>query len=89
MATQKKPAKKTPLRILCLGDSLTAGYPDNHPYEHKLKDVLEAADPRLAVEVDVDGRPGDQVADGTFRRRMQLRWAEDEYDWTIVLGGTK
>ncbi|KAK6840663.1 SGNH hydrolase-type esterase domain-containing protein [Apiospora arundinis] len=86
--TQKKPAKKTPLRILCLGDSLTAGYPDDHPYAHKLKEVLEATDPRLAVETAVDGRPGDQVADGTFRRRMQMRWAEDEYDWTIVLGGT-
>ncbi|KAK8085222.1 hypothetical protein PG997_006493 [Apiospora hydei] len=87
---QKKPpaTKKTPLRILCLGDSLTAGYPEMHPYGGRLEEVLEAADPRLSVSVDVDGVPGDQVAHGTFRRRMQSRWTEDEYDWTIVLGGT-
>ncbi|KAK8044737.1 hypothetical protein PG993_004761 [Apiospora rasikravindrae] len=85
---KKKPAKKTPLRILCLGDSLTAGYPEMHPYGGRLEEVLEAADPRLSVSVDVDGVPGDQVAHGTFRRRMQSRWTEDEYDWTVVLGGT-
>ncbi|KAK8131431.1 hypothetical protein PG984_007869 [Apiospora sp. TS-2023a] len=88
MATTQKPPKKAPLRVLCLGDSLTAGYPESHPYGGKLEEVLEAADPRLDVHVDVDGVPGDQVAHGTFWRRMRNRWAEDEYDWTIVLGGT-
>ena len=89
MATTQKPPKKAPLRILCLGDSLTAGYPESHPYGGKLEEVLEAADPRLDIHVDIDGVPGDQVAHGTFWRRMRNRWAEDEYDWTIVLGGTK
>jgi lysophospholipase L1-like esterase len=84
-------ASKTPFRILCLGDSLTDGYPAAHPYAGKLVEGLEAAFPSYDVQVEVDGRPGDQVAQGTFVRRMQRQWAQNTkgFDWTIVLGGTK
>ena len=82
-------ARRAPLRILCLGDSLTSGWPAQHAYAGRLAATLEAADPGLAVRVDVDGVPGDPVVRGSFRDRMQRRWAEKQYDWTIVLGGTK
>lgn len=82
-------ARRAPLRILCLGDSLTSGWPAQHPYAERLAAALEAADPGLTVQVDVDGALGDQVVRGSFRTRMQRRWAEKQYDWTIVLGGTK
>ncbi|KAH8676201.1 SGNH hydrolase-type esterase domain-containing protein [Xylariales sp. PMI_506] len=82
------------LRILCLGDSLTAGYPADHPYAEQLAKRLRAAFPATSysagrtVEVDVDGIPGDLVTRGTFLRRMEARWARETYDWTIILGGT-
>ncbi|KAK6083035.1 GDSL-like Lipase/Acylhydrolase [Seiridium cupressi] len=85
-------SSKTPLRILCLGDSLTAGYPPAHPYAGKLVEYLEAAFPTHGVEVKVDGVPGDLVTRGSFIKRMETMWKMQEpkggFDWTIVLGGT-
>ncbi|KAI0125545.1 SGNH hydrolase-type esterase domain-containing protein [Xylariales sp. AK1849] len=83
-------AKKTPLRVLCLGDSLTAGSPSAHPYGGKLMERLSAAFPSHDVDIEVDGVPGDMVTKGTFVQRMKTRWARQPtgYDWTVVLGGT-
>ncbi|KAI4870358.1 SGNH hydrolase [Hypoxylon rubiginosum] len=82
---------KTPLSILCFGDSLTAGYPAGQPYAAKLKEKLEDAfrDHLFScVEYEVDGVPGDLVTRGSYIDRMRANWKREPYDWTIVLGGT-
>lgn len=84
---------RTPLRILCFGDSLTGGYPPAHPYADILVEKLQAAFPTHHVDAEVDGVPGDQVTNGSFLWRMAEWWKtrerKDRFDWTIVLGGTK
>lgn len=85
-------SNKTHIDILCLGDSLTGGYPPAHPYAGKLVESLEAAFPTHHVNVEVDGVPGDLVARGSFAERMETMWriqGRKGFDWTIVLGGTK
>ncbi len=65
---------RKPLRILCFGNSLTAGFPAGQPYAIKLKEKLEKAfrGPDFAgVEYDVEGVPGDLVTRGSFIDRMQ------------------
>lgn len=65
---------KTPLSILCFGDSLTAGYPAGQPYAAKLKEKLEDAfrDHLFScVEYEVDGVPGDLVTRGSYIDRMR------------------
>ncbi|KAI1073524.1 SGNH hydrolase [Whalleya microplaca] len=83
---------KKPLRILCFGDSLTAGYPAGNPYAERLRERLAAAFPGYEIECEVDGVPGDLVTRGSFVERMQWYWkqanVQEPYDWTIVLGGT-
>ncbi|KAI2606552.1 SGNH hydrolase [Hypoxylon sp. NC1633] len=84
------------LRILCFGDSLTAGFPAGRPYAERLREKLDQAfrgHGYSAVECEVDGVPGDLVTKGSYAERMQeaLRVAarhKERYDWTIVLGGT-
>lgn len=82
----------TPIRVLCLGDSLTNGYPAARPYAARLRQRLEAAFPPAthAVRVEADGVPGDTVIQGSFAERARRCWARDgPFDWVIVLGGTK
>ncbi|KAI1485788.1 SGNH hydrolase [Biscogniauxia mediterranea] len=43
---------------------------------------------KIVVECVVDGVPGDLVVKGEYIERLERRWANDSYDWTIVLGGT-
>ncbi|KAI0018435.1 SGNH hydrolase [Xylariomycetidae sp. FL0641] len=90
-------AAKPALRILCLGDSLTAGFPAANPYAHRLRAALEEALPDLrdhgGVVCVVEGRPGDRVdvgGGGGFARRCRQAWkqTQEPFDWTIVLGGT-
>ncbi|KAI8629416.1 GDSL-like Lipase/Acylhydrolase [Xylariaceae sp. FL1651] len=94
MAAQaKKSIKKTPespLRILCFGDSLTAGFPVDNPYSGQLTEKIEKEYPGRKVECDVEGQPGDLVTSGHFLERIQTKWAtaQTPYDWTIVQGGT-
>ncbi|KAI1417128.1 SGNH hydrolase [Hypoxylon sp. FL1857] len=84
------------LRILCFGDSLTAGFPAGQPYAEKLKEKLEDAflgHGYGEIEYEVDGVPGDLVTRGSFIERMEDAWrialqAKEPYDWTITLGGT-
>ncbi|KAI0380700.1 SGNH hydrolase [Hypomontagnella monticulosa] len=84
-------SRKT-LRVLCLGDSLTSGYPVGQPYGYKLQDELESAflgHGYSEVEVVDDGDPGELVTKGSFTERMEDRWkGKSSFDWTIVLGGT-
>lgn len=69
-------SKLPPLRILCLGDSLTEGY--SHfgtkftPYSKWMKEVLLAKWPDRAIDVITDGVSGDLVTPpGGFKRRME------------------
>ncbi|KAF3010448.1 hypothetical protein E8E14_002127 [Neopestalotiopsis sp. 37M] len=98
MGSNARTTTTPPLRILCLGDSLTGGYPAHHPYGGKLEEVLTAAFEKDktashgCVEVESDGVPGEMVTGGRFARRMRNWWRmypdELAFDWTIVLGGT-
>jgi len=92
------------LRILCFGDSLTAGYSSwgsvHHPYNEVLENMLSMAYPDLKIVTAEDGMSGSTVKHG-FQTRMNEQFLEprnkkedkDEdgkrYDWAIVLGGTK
>ncbi|KAK4034061.1 SGNH hydrolase-type esterase domain-containing protein [Parachaetomium inaequale] len=92
------------LRILCFGDSLTAGYASwgaiHHPYNEMLESMLSMAFPDLKIVTAEDGLSGATVKHG-FQTRMNAQFLaprkkkddDDEeggkrYDWTIVLGGT-
>ncbi|KAL8814255.1 MAG: hypothetical protein Q9223_006509 [Gallowayella weberi] len=83
------------LRILCFGDSLTAGYSSygyfHYPYAAQIRKELKKALPATDVSVVVSGLSGDRVIAGQFLRRMRGMCAADAYppyDWVIVLGGT-
>ncbi|KAL2024207.1 hypothetical protein VTK56DRAFT_9363 [Thermocarpiscus australiensis] len=86
-------AARPKLRILCLGDSLTAGYSArgavHHPYSEKMEQMLAMALPHLEIETVEDGVSGDLVKYG-FLGRMSDHFRDEEkpYDWAIVLGGT-
>ncbi|KAK5655390.1 hypothetical protein OQA88_5660 [Cercophora sp. LCS_1] len=95
MAAVAAPAQQK-LRVLCFGDSLTAGFAswglEFHPYRLKLQQMLEMAFPDLEIEVVEDGLSGDTVKHG-FLSRMQRHFPPkrkpgESFDWTIVLGGT-
>ncbi|KAL9605345.1 MAG: hypothetical protein Q9179_001473 [Wetmoreana sp. 5 TL-2023] len=83
------------LRILCFGDSLTAGYSGygyfHYPYAKQIRERLKEALPTTELTVDVSGLSGDRVIDGLFLRRIQgmCEKAKDApYDWILILGGT-
>ncbi|KAL8762878.1 MAG: hypothetical protein Q9184_001174 [Pyrenodesmia sp. 2 TL-2023] len=83
------------LRILCFGDSLTAGYSGygyfHYPYAAQLRKRLKEDLPDTEATVDVAGLSGDRVIAGQYVRRIKgsCEKAEDApYDWIIVLGGT-
>ena len=65
------------LHILCMGDSLTAGFSRGgalyHPYTIALKDSLETAFPNLNVSTDNQGVSGDQATSppGNMLPRME------------------
>ncbi|RAO72904.1 uncharacterized protein BHQ10_008916 [Talaromyces amestolkiae] len=76
-----------PLKILCFGNSLTAGFRSygikpNHPYALTLKEQLLSAELDASilggdglVDIDVEGQPGDLVncPPGRFLERMKRR----------------
>ncbi|KAI4261761.1 MAG: hypothetical protein L6R42_003044 [Xanthoria sp. 1 TBL-2021] len=83
------------LRILCFGDSLTAGYSaygySHYPYAAQIQKELKKSFPAADAQVVVSGLSGDRVVAGQFLRRIKGMCATDDYppyDWTIVLGGT-
>lgn len=67
-------AARQKLRVLCFGDSLTAGYSSFglvfHPYHQKLQQMIAMAFPEMDIEIVEDGRSGDLVKYG-FLPRMQ------------------
>lgn len=85
------------LRILCFGDSLTAGWSvwgtRLDPYSEHLQAPLERLLWSTNVIVDVDGVAGDRVIapPGQYLRRMNARCEKAiaaPYDWFIIMGGT-
>ncbi|KAH7354763.1 SGNH hydrolase-type esterase domain-containing protein [Rhexocercosporidium sp. MPI-PUGE-AT-0058] len=86
------------LRVLCFGDSLTAGHTQGgslfHPYGIALKASLEKSLPSWDISTDIQGLGGDQAVSppGVFFPRMDKLYTEvhpkSPYDWAIVLGGT-
>ncbi len=83
------------LRILCFGDSLTAGYTryglEHYPYSDFLKKTLRKFFPSTKITIDNSGLSGDRVKAGRFLRRMEGKCAKaaaNPYNWVIVLGGT-
>lgn len=78
MAPREPPSKT--IRILCFGDSLTAGYSYSgtvfYPYNVKLAQMVEMAFPEYDVESVEDGASGDRVGGrGTFLERMERQCA--------------
>ncbi|KAK4170493.1 SGNH hydrolase-type esterase domain-containing protein [Cladorrhinum sp. PSN259] len=87
-------AARQKLRILCFGDSLTAGHSYfgtiYHPYVDKMAQMVQMAFPDHEIITEVDGKPGDTVCRG-FLERIERHFPSKEptrYDWAIILGGT-
>ncbi|KAE8444691.1 hypothetical protein EG329_014348 [Mollisiaceae sp. DMI_Dod_QoI] len=90
------------LRILCFGDSLTAGWsrsthPILHPYASTLETSLNTTFPYMNVSINVEGYLGDQTECPTgrcpgFLPRIEQLYQQssdyDHYNWAIILGGT-
>lgn len=82
------------LRILCFGDSLTAGYTmygtEHHPYADHLRVGLELLLSSSEIQAEVAGFSGDQVQ-GSYLNRIKAKCpmtTERRYDWIIIMGGT-
>ena len=82
-----------PIRILCFGASITAGwnqlgmryYPYANTLEARLKEVL----PNRHISIQVDALPGDTVIQGQYTKRLRslINAAISPYDFVIVQGG--
>lgn len=63
------------LRVLCFGDSLTAGHHGcgaaYHPYAEKLAQMISMALPHIDIDAVEDGKPGDMVRGGFCERLKQ------------------
>ena len=88
----RKPSSS--LKILCFGDSLTAGYSRfgmlHYPYSEYLRGKLQAAFPWMDIHIDVEGMSGAQVQ-GQYLGRLNRACVKAKhgfYDWIIVMGGT-
>ncbi|PQE15554.1 hypothetical protein CJF32_00006878 [Rutstroemia sp. NJR-2017a WRK4] len=88
-------ADSTPLKILCIGDSLTEGYScfglQFTPYGDTMKEVLQKRWPDREIEVITDGVSGDLVTEpgGRFMERLKSHFPSDPpITHTIILGGT-
>ncbi|KAK4197794.1 SGNH hydrolase-type esterase domain-containing protein [Triangularia verruculosa] len=91
-------AARQKLRILCFGDSLTAGYSDlgciYHPYHAKMGQMLAMAFPDHDITIVERGDIGDTVKTGFLTRMQEClppsknKSDKPPYDWVIVLGGT-
>lgn len=85
------------LRILCFGDSLTAGYSQwglaHFPYAEHLQRPLEKLFPSKKVIIDISGFSGDRVISppGQYLPRLKAQCAKNQanpYDWILIMGGT-
>ncbi|MCJ1293875.1 hypothetical protein MMC34_005432 [Xylographa carneopallida] len=94
--TIPSPPPPAHLKVLCFGDSLTAGYSMFglyfYPYATHLQAVLQAAFPATTIQTTVEGMSGAQVRGqytGRLHRACRLAAAGAEpFDWVVVLGGT-
>ena len=83
--------KKHEMRILAIGDSLTAGYYNHglshHPYSLRLLQLISSLD--IAVTIDQKGVSGERVVPSMVRRLESLLAEQNSpYDWMMILGGT-
>lgn len=85
------------LRILCFGDSLTAGYTQygyrHYPYADHLRAGLRYLLSTKNIDVEVAGLSGDLVQGpmGQYLSRINDKCPVDDqrqYDWIIIMGGT-
>ena len=83
----------TPIRILCLGASITAGWNQlglrYFPYANTLEAHLKEAFPNKKFSIQVDGLPGDTVIQGQYTKRLHslVTGLTSPWDWIIVQGG--
>jgi lysophospholipase L1-like esterase len=77
------------LRILAIGDSLTAGYCNygsiNHPYSINLTNLFSSSN--IPVIIDQRGISGERVVPSMVKR-LENFLIKSDYDWIIILGGT-
>ena len=92
MALSDKLPKR--LRILCFGDSLTAGYTsmgtEHYPYAVHLRTGLQQMLNTPDIDVEIAGLSGDQVQ-GQYLKRIRAACTGNtcsNYDWIIIMGGT-
>ena len=90
MATAEGQTKRQPIRILAIGDSLTAGYYNYgcefHPYAKHLTDLLDSAN--ISVQINEKGNSGELVVPQMLNRLRKILQYDEPYDWVIILGGT-
>ncbi len=99
--SSRKPTDMTPppqtLRILCFGNSLTAGFSqwgmEYFPYANHLPGPLQKQSPSTTISIDVAALSGDKVTGptGQYLRRLESRCTKARaapYDWIIIMGGT-
>ena len=82
--------RRTQLRILCFGDSLTSGYYrwglESHPYAIRLEERLREQLPSTNIQINVDGFPADRVINGLFLSRLTGDLSKGQgYDWIIIM----
>jgi lysophospholipase L1-like esterase len=79
----------SPVRVLAIGDSLTAGYYNfglsNHPYSINLIKLFSSSN--IPLIVDQRGISGEHVVPSMVKRLEKLL-IQSNYDWIIILGGT-
>ncbi|TVY59618.1 hypothetical protein LSUE1_G008890, partial [Lachnellula suecica] len=90
------PGTKNPLKILCFGDSLTAGFTNwglvHEPYSKTTAAYLkEVVGEEYEVVIETRGVSGERVCE--MGGRMDLlygptRTREEPYDFVVFLGGT-
>lgn len=78
------------IHILCLGDSLTAGFThagsDYHPYTTALQARLKELWPFTEIKIDLDGVPGDMVTPpGTYIPRITSRCMYKAFFYVVVI----
>jgi len=86
-----KPPRAGPksLRVLCFGDSLTAGYWGRgsmyRPYAEVLEERLADAFPELALTVLENGMPGDIACASPFVKRLQSECEHPSFSSSLFL----